>query len=78
MAAVVYMARVTSRKLHCDVMKTKYTWRDSKFFQYNTQTSGIFLLPQHLYCEFFAQLEYISGLFILKKKIFFGMIFLMM
>ena len=79
MAAAVYMARVTSRKLHCDVMKTKYSWRHSKFFQYNSQTSGMFLLSQHLYCDFSAQLEYIFGLFILKKKNnIFGMIFLLM
>ena len=31
-AAAVYIARVMSRKLHCDVMKTNYSWRHSNFF----------------------------------------------
>ena len=47
-AVYMYMARVTSRKLHCDVMKTHYSWCHSKFFPYNFQTSGMFLSPQRL------------------------------
>ena len=45
-AAAVYMARVMSRKLDCDVMKTHYSWRHSKFFPYNFQISGLFLSSQ--------------------------------
>ena len=33
-AAFVYMAWMTSRKLHCDVMETHYSWRHHKFFRY--------------------------------------------
>ena len=49
-SAAVYMARVTSRKPHCDVMKIHCSWRHSNFFPYNFQTSGIFLSPQRLSC----------------------------
>ena len=76
MAAAVYMACMTSGKLHCDVMKTNYSWCHSKFFQYNFETSGMFLSPQHLICLVSAQLECFSGVFILNEP-FFGVIFLM-
>ena len=86
MAAAVYMARMTSGKLHCDVMKTNYwpdckaipaySWCHSKFFQYNFETLGMFLSPQHLICLVSAQLECFSGVFIFNEP-FFGLIFLM-
>ena len=33
----VYIARVTSVKIHCDVMTIQYSWRHNKFFTYNFQ-----------------------------------------
>ena len=63
--AAVYMTRMTSRKLHSDVTKTHYSWRHSKFFTYNFQTSGMFLSLQRLYCWVSAQLDSFSGLFML-------------
>ena len=68
---------VTSRKLHCDVMKPHYSWHHGKFFLYNFQTAGMFLSPQRLYCCVSAQLECFSGLLILNKP-FFSVIFLML
>ena len=57
-AAAVYMVRVTSRKLHCDIMNTRYSWRHSKFLSYNFQASGKFLSPQRLSCWVSPQLEW--------------------
>ena len=40
-----FMVRVTSRNFTVASWETYYSWRHSKFFPYNFQTSGMFLSP---------------------------------
>ena len=55
-AAAIYMARVTSRKLHCGVLKTQFFSMSQQVFPVQCIAS----LAQRLYCQVSAQLVFFS------------------